>query len=84
VAVVKRLAGECKVKEIVVTNAETSLSFEDFNSLNNEKLLTAIDCFGPRVKISVATLPKLEFTRDLGSNAQMLGVLREFLTLASK
>ena len=82
IAVVKRLAGGFKVKNIVVKSGETYMEFEDFKSLNNEKLLTAIDCFGSRVKLSMSSLPKLEFQNAYSSNVQMLGVLREFLTLA--
>ena len=84
IAVVKRLAGIFKVKEIVVKSGETYMAFEDFNALNNEKLLTAIDCFGSRVKISMSTVPKLEFQNNFSTNVQMLGVLREFLALAHR
>ena len=82
IALVKRLAGALKVKEIVVKSSETYMAFEDFKALNNEKLLTAIDCFGSRVKISMSTIPKLEFQNNFSTNVQMLGVLREFLALA--
>ena len=84
ISIVKRLATKFKVKEIVVKSAETSLSFDNFNHLNDQKLLTAIDCFGSRVKISMAGKPKLEFDNKYASNVQMLGVLREFFTIATK
>lgn len=84
IAVVKRLATTFKIKQIVVNSGETSLVFDDYNWLNNQKLLTAIDCFGSRVKISMSGAPKLEFEKGYSTNAQMLGVLREFLALASK
>jgi transcription-repair coupling factor (superfamily II helicase) len=84
ISIVKRLATKFKVKEIVVKTAETSLSFDNFNHLNDQKLLTAIDCFGSRVKISMAGKPKLEFDNKYASNVQMLGVLREFFTIATK
>ncbi len=84
IALVKRLASAFKVKEIVVKSGETYMAFDDFKALNNEKLLTALDCFGSRVKISMATIPKLEFQNKFSTNVQMLGVLREFLTLAHK
>ncbi len=84
IALVKRLAGSIKVKEIVVKSGETFLGFENFNDLNNEKLLTAIDCFGSRVKISMAEKPRLEFNTAYSTNVQMLGVLREFLMLTTK
>ena len=84
VAVVKRMASKLKVKQIVVTSSETYLAFEDFKALNDEKLMTAIDCFGPRAKINVSTVPKIEFNEKNVDNAKTLAVVREFLTLATK
>ena len=84
VAVVKRMASKLKVKQIVVTSSETYLAFEDFKALNDQKLLTAIDCFGPRVKITASTVPKIEFSEKNVDNAKTLAVVREFLTLATK
>lgn len=84
IAVVKRLAASVKVKKIVVQSGETSLSFEDIKVFENQKLITAIDCFGSRVKITMSNVAKLEFANNIDSNSQMLCVLREFLDLTRK
>ena len=84
IAVVKRLAASVKVKKIVVQSGETSLSFEDIKAFENQKLITAIDCFGSRVKITMSNVAKLEFANNIDSNSQMLCVLREFLDLTRK
>jgi transcription-repair coupling factor (superfamily II helicase) len=84
IAFVKRLAINLKVKEIVVKKGETYLEFEEFSHLNNPKLLTAMDCFGSRVKLSVSDKPRLEFNTAYSNNVQMLGVLKEFLLLATE
>jgi transcription-repair coupling factor (superfamily II helicase) len=84
IAIVKRLASKLKVKEIEVTNSETALIFGDYTAFSNPKLLTAIDCFGSRVKICMSGTPKLEFTQKFASNAGMLKELKEFLLLALK
>jgi hypothetical protein len=78
------LAASVKVKKIVVQSGETSLSFENIKAFENQKLITAIDCFGSRVKITMSNLAKLEFANNIDTNSQMLGVLREFLDLTRK
>ena len=84
IALVKRLASLKKVKEINIMHSETSLIFDDYTMLNDEKLLTAIDCFGRRAKICMSGIPKIEFTENFIDNSKMLEVIKEFLILAIK
>ena len=82
IAMVKLLASYKKVKQINVMSSENSLEFNDYNAFSDGKLLTAIDCFGSRVKINMSGVPKLEFTEKFTDNADMLKVIKEFLVLA--
>ena len=84
IAMAKRMASKLKVKEITVKSTETSLTFSDFMSMNNPKLLTAIDCFGSRVKLDMSQMPKIVFRSTYADNAEMMGVITEFLTIAVK
>ena len=84
IAMAKRMASKLKVKEITVKSTETSLTFSDFMSMNNPKLLTAIDCFGSRVKLEMSQMPKIVFRSTYADNAEMMGVITEFLTIAVK
>ena len=84
IAVIKYLAMRIAAEKITVSKTETSLTFGTFRAFDNEKLMSAIDRFKDRVRISMSATPKLEFIRSEKSNAEMLGVLREFLTLVAK
>ena len=84
IAVIKRLASKISVKDINVMSSETSLVFDDYNVFSNQKLLTAIDCFGRRAKICMSGIPKIEFLEKFANNAEMLNILKEFLLLATK
>ena len=84
IAVVKYLAMKISAVKITVSKNETSLAFDSFNAFNSDKLMSAIDAFRDTVRISMTAKPKLEFTVKDESNAEKLGVMREFLTLAAK
>ncbi len=79
IATVKLLAMKIGVSVITVKKGETSLSFDNFNSFANEKLARAIDKYGENAKISMSSVPKLEFDAKGRSNEVMLKLLREFL-----
>lgn len=82
IATVKLLAMKIGVSVITVKKGETSLSFDNFNSFANEKLARAIDKYGENAKISMSSVPKLEFDAKGRSNEEMLKLLREFLDCA--
>ena len=84
IAVVKSLAMKISAVKITVSKDETSLSFENFNAFNNDKLMSAIDDFKGKVRISMSLSPKLEFTLKGKNNAEKLRHMREFLALAAK
>ena len=84
IAVVKYLAMKISACTITVSKDETSLSFETFNVFNNDKLMSAIDAFSDRVRISMAAKPKLDFTLKGENNAEKLVSVREFLAFAVK
>ncbi|MBQ9485337.1 MAG: transcription-repair coupling factor [Clostridia bacterium] len=82
IAVVKYLAMKISVSKITVSKEEVSLAFDNFKAFDNEKLMSAIDGFGGKVRISMTNEPKLEFVREKENNAEMLFVMREFLSKA--
>ncbi len=84
IAVVKYLAMKISAVKITVSKSETSLSFATFNAFNNEKLMSAIEKYKDKARISMSATPKLEFIRSGENNAEMLGLLRRFLTLSVK
>ncbi len=84
IALIKRGAGKLKASEVVVKSGETFITFENFNALNDKNLLTAIDCFGPRVKITMTDKARLEFVNTLSNNVEMLSILKEFMDIAVK
>lgn len=79
IAVVKRLAMKISAVKITVSKTETSLTFGTFGAFNNERFMSAVESYSGKVRISMSAAPKLEFVRFGKSNAEMLGVLREFL-----
>ena len=83
IAIIKRMATKIKVKKIVIKQESAFLEFENLNCLNSHKLMTAVDCFGSRVKITVNQTPRIEFTNKFASNNALLSEVREFLTLAN-
>lgn len=82
ISLVKLAAMKAGVTEIVVKKGETSLSFENFNAFANEKLVRATEKYADECKISMSTVPKLEFAAKGRTNEQMLKLLREFLSFA--
>lgn len=79
IAVVKRLAMELKVKEIIVKKDETRLVFDTFDAFANKKLQSAMDEFSGNVRVSMATAPSLEFVEEGKTNSEMLLLMKEFL-----
>ena len=79
IAVVKRLAMDISAVKLTVSKGETSLTFETFNAFNNERLMSAIDNYKGVARISMSAKPKIEFKNDGKTNAEMLGLVREFL-----
>ena len=80
IATVKYLAMKISVSKITVSKSETSLTFGNFNAFNSAGLMSAVDAFKGRIRISMTTMPKLEFIKNGESNAAMLARMREFLT----
>lgn len=83
IAVVKYLAMKISAVKITVSKNETSLSFDNFNAFKSARLMTAIEEFKDKVRISMSAFPKLEFVRKNEENAEMLKGLREFLVRAA-
>ena len=83
IAVVKYLAMKISAVKITVTKGETGLTFETFKAFDNEKLMRAIDGFGGKTRISMSSAPKIEFLREGENNAEMLAIMREFLSAAT-
>ncbi len=80
IAVVKMLAARLGAKEINVRQSDVSLVFEDFKVFGKKKLVSAMDAYADSVVVSMSNLPALEFIRDGQGNAEMLSLMREFLT----
>ncbi|MBR2498133.1 MAG: transcription-repair coupling factor [Clostridia bacterium] len=81
IAVVKMLAMKLSVKEIVVKREQTALIFNDFSVFADSRLASAMDKFKGRIIVTMANAPAIEFIKTEKTNAQMLEILREFLTL---
>ena len=79
IAVVKMLAMKIKASEITVKSGECSISFLDFKAFADDKLRRAIDENEDLVRISMSTVPKIEFLSNGESNEDMLYHVREFL-----
>lgn len=83
IAVVKMLAMKQSVKTVVVTRSETKLVFGDFKAFASQGLSRAMDEFEGQVKVSMAGDPTIEFAINGQTNAQMLKVMRAFLTASN-
>ncbi len=84
VCIVKRLAMKVNAKKITVSEKNVSITFEDFKIFGSKNMQNAMDEFSDRVRISMAIEPTLEFLKQGESNRDMLGLMREFLTFATK
>jgi transcription-repair coupling factor (superfamily II helicase) len=80
IAVVKMLASKLKVKQINVKKGQTNLVFDSFNAFAQPELMSVIDEFGERVRISMSSAPALEFLSDNKTNEEMLLTLKIFLS----
>ena len=83
IACVKYLGLPFNVKEIVVRKSCVSLVFDDLKDFNNQGLLKAIDEFGKTAYFSLSDKPNVTFARVKDGNAQMLEVVKRFLTIAN-
>ena len=82
IAVVKMLASKIGVKEINVKRDAVNITFNNFNVFGKEKLMSAVDEFSEQVRISMATVPAIEFILDGEGNEIMLKKVRAFLEKA--
>lgn len=82
IATVKYLAMKIAVTKVTVHKGETSLSFENFNAFREEKLMRAIEESGDSVRISMSSVPRIEFIRTEENNTEMLFKVKEFLLKA--
>ena len=82
IAIVKMLAMKIKVKNITVNKEKVALVLNDFNTLGNQNVRNAMDENMDSVKIVLSSEPTLEFVRTGQTNAEMLKLVRAFLTLA--
>ncbi len=82
IAVTKRLAGQLKVIEIVISKDDCSLVFSNFNAFSDDGLMLAIEKSMGNAYISVSDRPRVNFKRGGVDNSAMLLKMREFLERA--
>ena len=82
IAVVKMLAMKIKVKNITVNKEKVALILNEFNALGNPKLRNAMDEYTDFVKIVLSEEPTIEFIKTEQTNAEMLRLVRAFLSAA--
>ncbi len=82
IAVVKFLASKIKVKSVLVNREQAKLVLTDISVLADQKLKNALDEFTESVTISMSSEPALEFIKNGQTNAQVLQLIKSFLTNA--
>ncbi len=82
IAVVKMLAMKIKVKNVIINKEKVALILDDFNTLGNPKVKSAMDEYNDDIKIDLSSEPAIEFIRLGKTNAEMLRIVRAFLISA--
>ncbi len=82
IAVSKMLASKLSVKEINVRNSDVNLVFGDFKAFADARLIKALDEFKDVARVVMTTAPTVEFERESRNSAEMLKLIRKFLTCA--
>ncbi|MBO7344520.1 MAG: hypothetical protein J6U92_01080, partial [Clostridia bacterium] len=82
IAVAKTLASKLSVKEINVRNSDVNLVFADFKAFADPRLIKALDEFNDVARVVMTSAPTVEFERESRNSAEMLKLVREFLSCA--
>lgn len=78
----KRFATKAKVKKVVLTGLEATLTLENFKGFKNLSMRNALDEFSDFIKISVFDDPVIEFLRSGETKIELLKRMRKFLAKA--
>ncbi|MBP5467406.1 MAG: DEAD/DEAH box helicase, partial [Clostridia bacterium] len=83
IAVAKYLAMKISAVKLTVSKNDTSLTFENFNAFDNAALMEAVENYKGRARISMTGAPRIEFEKNGENNAEMLALVRGFLSEAA-